>query len=51
MTLAMSAENLLDEDYEQHLAGYNRNAGSVVGVGERLPGSGRSIGLRLSVQR
>ncbi|WP_300529523.1 TonB-dependent receptor [Maricaulis sp.] len=51
MTLALSAENLLDEDYEQHLAGYNRNAASVVGLGERLPGTGRSIGLRLSLQR
>jgi iron complex outermembrane receptor protein len=51
ITLALSAENLLDEDYEQHLAGYNRNAASVVGLGQRLPGSGRSIGLRLSVQR
>ena len=50
VSLSAGVENLFDQSYRQHLGGYNRNAGSDVGLGERLPGSGRSLGLRLSLQ-
>ena len=50
VSLAAGVENLFDQTYRQHLGGYNRNAGSDAGLGERLPGSGRSLGLRLSLQ-
>ena len=49
-TLSAGVENLFDHAYRQHLSGYNRNAGSDVGPGERLPGSGRSLGVRLTLQ-
>jgi len=42
-------ENLLDRSYTEHLAGYNRNAGSSIPVGARLPGAGRSAFVRLRV--
>ncbi|WP_417480873.1 TonB-dependent receptor plug domain-containing protein [Maricaulis sp.] len=50
VSLAAGVENLFDHSYRQHLAGYNRNAGSDVGLGERLPGTGRSLGLRLTLR-
>ncbi|MEN8175349.1 MAG: TonB-dependent receptor [Pseudomonadota bacterium] len=37
------AGNLLDEEYEDHLSGINRVAGSDVGLGERVPGAGRNL--------
>jgi iron complex outermembrane receptor protein len=40
-------ENLFDRRYLEHLAGYNRIAGSDVPLGARLPGSGRSAFVRL----
>lgn len=40
-------ENLLDETYEDHLAGYNRIAGSDVPLGARLPGVGVNGFVRL----
>jgi iron complex outermembrane receptor protein len=40
-------ENLFDRRYLEHLAGYNRIAGSDVAVGARLPGPGRSVFIRL----
>lgn len=40
-------ENLLDESYEDHLAGYNRIAGSDVPLGARLPGVGMNGFVRL----
>lgn len=49
--LAANVTNLLDAEYEEHLAGYNRNASGDVGVGQRLPGAGRGFGLRLSWRR
>jgi len=49
-SLTAGVENLLDQDYEQHLGGYNRNAGSDIGLGDRLPGTGRSFGLRLHLR-
>ncbi len=50
VSFSAGIENLLDQDYEQHLAGYNRNAGSDIAVGDRLPGSGRSFGLRVHIR-
>lgn len=44
-------ENLFDESYVDHLGGYNRIAGSDVGLGERLPGAGRGAFVRVSVSR
>ena len=50
ISLSAGVENLFDESYRQHLGGYNRNPGSDVGLGERPPGTGRSLGLRLTLQ-
>jgi iron complex outermembrane receptor protein len=47
--LSASVENLLDHQYRDHLAGYNRVSGSDVALGQRLPGPGRSFLLRLNV--
>lgn len=46
---SVGVENLLDASYEDHLAGYNRAGGSDVPLGERLPGYGRSVFVRLSL--
>lgn len=47
-TLAFGVDNLLDRDYRDHLAGFNRVMQSDVAVGERLPGRGRNLYLRLT---
>jgi len=49
--ISMGLENILDHEYQNHLGGYNRIRNSDVGVGERLPGTGRNIYLRLQIQR
>ncbi|MFN4177855.1 TonB-dependent receptor [Phenylobacterium sp.] len=49
--LSAGVENLLDRRYSDHLAGYNRVAGSDAPLGARLPGTGRSLFLRLSMAR
>lgn len=49
--VSAGVENLLDRRYSDHLAGYNRIAGSDVPVGARLPGTGRSVFVRLSMAR
>ena len=49
--LSAGVENLLDEVYQDHLAGYNRNGFGGVPVGERLPGAGRGVFLRLNLSR
>lgn len=49
--LAVGVENLLDEVYQDHLAGYNRNGFGEVALGQRTPGPGRGVFLRLSVAR
>ncbi|PWE18070.1 TonB-dependent receptor [Marinicauda salina] len=46
--VSLGVENLLDEDYERHLAGYNRVADADVPVGARLPGAGRGVYARVS---
>lgn len=49
--LAAGVENLLDEVYQDHLAGYNRNGFGDVPLGQRIPGPGRGVFLRLSIAR
>lgn len=49
MTISGGVENLADRYYEDHMAGYNRIMNSVVPVGSRLPGTGRNLYLRLSI--
>jgi len=44
-------ENLGDREYRDHLSGYNRVMNSDVNLGERLPGVGRNVFLRLSYRR
>lgn len=45
--LGLSAENVTDKDYRDHLGGYNRVMGNPdIAAGERLPGYGRNISLR-----
>ena len=51
VTLAAGVENLLDEVYLEHLAGYNRNGSGDVPIGERIPGAGRGAFVRLSLAR
>jgi iron complex outermembrane recepter protein len=51
VTLSAGFENLLDEVYRDHLAGYNRNGSGDVPVGERIPGAGRGAFVRLSLSR
>ena len=46
--LSAGIENLFDHRYREHLAGYNRNASLGIPVGERLPGAGRGVWLRLN---
>ena len=51
LTLLAGIENLFDSQYSEHLGGYNRVAAGDVGLGERLPGSGRSLFLSVQVTR
>ncbi|MEA1941924.1 MAG: TonB-dependent receptor [Pseudomonadota bacterium] len=48
--ISAGIENLLDQPWRDHLAGYNRNAGGDIGLGERLPGNGISAGIRISLR-
>lgn len=45
--LNVGVANLLDEDYEDHLSGYNRISDSDVALGDRLPGAGINGYVRL----
>jgi len=47
-SIRAGVSNLTDELYNDHLAGVNRVRGSDVGVGERLPGRGRSAFANLN---
>lgn len=47
LRLDAGIENLLNRTHTDHLAGYNRNPGSDVPPGARLPGPGRAAHLRL----
>ncbi len=48
--LSAGVENVLDHRYREHLAGYNRNPGLGVPVGERLPGPGAGVWVRLDAR-
>ncbi len=48
--LAAGIENLADAVYEDHLSGYNRNGSGDVALGERVPGAGRGVFVRLGVK-
>ncbi len=45
LTFSGGIENLFDNRYQDHLAGYNRNADSDIAVGDRLTGPGRNVYL------
>ena len=46
--LGLSVENITDEDYSDHLGGYNRVRGNPdIAVGSRLPGYGRNFSARV----
>lgn len=47
LVISAGVENLADREYYDHMRGYNRVLGSVVPVGERLPGSGRNVFVRV----
>lgn len=47
LRLDAGIENLFNRFHTDHLAGYNRNSGSDVPLGARLPGPGRGAHLRL----
>lgn len=47
LSLAGGAENLFDEEYVDHLTGFNRVSGSVVPRGSRMVGQGRNFFARL----
>ena len=47
LSIAAGVENLLDEEYIDHLTGFNRVSGSVVPLGSRLIGAGRNLFGRL----
>ncbi|PQA85955.1 TonB-dependent receptor [Hyphococcus luteus] len=51
VSLSAGVTNLFDKDYRQHLAGYNRVAGSDVAIGERIPGNGRGAFVRIHMTR
>jgi len=45
--IGIGVENLLDEDFEDHLAGYNRAFNPDIGSRVRMPGLGRNVYGRL----
>lgn len=42
--------NILDKNYTDHLSGFNRNSGSDVALGSRLPGLGRNVFATVSYE-
>lgn len=51
LRLSLGVDNILDKEYEDHLAGVNRVAGNPdIAPGERLPGYGRNLFARLDYQ-
>ncbi|HJO12730.1 MAG TPA: TonB-dependent receptor, partial [Gammaproteobacteria bacterium] len=50
LAIAAGVENLFDEDYVDHLTGFNRVIGSNVPVGSRLFGHGRNVFVRFQYQ-
>ena len=50
LALAAGVQDLLDRDYEDHLAGYNRAANPDIPIGARLPGYGTSLFARVTYE-
>ena len=50
INLAVGVNNLLDEEYLNHLGGYNRALNADIAKGNRLPGFGRSVFATLNYQ-
>jgi len=48
LTLSGGIDNLLDKSRAVHTNGFNRVQGSDVGLGERLPGTGRNVYLEIA---
>jgi len=49
VAISAGLENALDKKYANHLTGYNRISDSDVALGERIPGVGRNLHLRVHV--
>lgn len=49
LRIAIGVSNLFDEEYLDHLAGYNRVRNTEIGLGDRLPGIGRNVFLRADI--
>jgi len=47
LRLTVGVDNLFDREHVAPLAGFNRAADNVVPVGQRLPGPGRNLFMRL----
>lgn len=49
LRVSVALNNLLDKNYRDHLSGYNRvsDNSSVIAVGDRLPGYGQNLSLRV----
>ncbi|MEX2469633.1 MAG: TonB-dependent receptor [Pseudohongiellaceae bacterium] len=43
LEIGLGIENLLDEEYQDHLAAYNRAFNPAIGMRERMPGLGRNF--------
>jgi iron complex outermembrane receptor protein len=50
LTVSAGLENLFNEDYIDHLTGFNRVIGSEIPIGSRLFGHGRNVFARLQYQ-
>jgi iron complex outermembrane receptor protein len=50
LQLAMGVNNVLDNDYEDHLGGYNRAANPDIPTGNRLPGYGINFFARVKYE-
>ena len=48
LQLAAGVDNLLDKEYRDHLAGYNRVKNPDIGLRERLPGTGTNVFARVN---
>lgn len=50
LTITAGAENIFDEDYTDHLTGFNRVIGSAIPVGSRMLGQGVNLFGRLQLK-
>jgi len=47
-SLQLGIENVLDQAYRRHLAGFNRVAGADTALGERFQGPGRGVSIKVA---